>query len=128
MTTQNAAAEFEKARILIVEDEPFIAWDLAQAVESAGGVVVGPAPTVAKALDLVQASVLEGAILDVNLPDGHIGPVLNTLREHVAVVVHSGVGLPPDIKARFPSVVVYLKPTPLGVLISHLALRVRNTA
>ena len=75
---------FDDARILIVEDEPFIAWDLAQAVESAGGIVIGPAATVVQALALVQASVLEAAILDVNLPDGHIGPVLETLRPHVA--------------------------------------------
>ena len=82
MATPNSSDRFDDTRVLIVEDEPFIAWDLAQAVESAGGVVIGPAATVAQALALVDASVLEGAILDVHLPDGHIGPVLESLRQH----------------------------------------------
>lgn len=111
---------FDDVRILIVEDEPFIASDIAQAVESAGGVVVGPAATVAQALALVQASVLEAAILDVNLPDGHIGPVLESLRQHVAVIIHSGVGLPQKVRDRFPHVPVYFKPTPAEVLVTRL--------
>jgi DNA-binding response OmpR family regulator len=119
---------FEDARVLIVEDEPFIAWDLVQAVESAGGVVIGPAATVAQALALVQASIIEAAILDVNLPDGHIGPVLESLRQHVAVIIHSGVGLPPDVRERFPTVPLYFKPTPPQVLTSRLALSLRGPA
>jgi DNA-binding response OmpR family regulator len=110
----------DDTRVLIVEDEPFIAWDLAQAVESAGGVVIGPAATLAQALALIRASTLEAAILDVNLPDGHIGPVLESLRRHVAVVIHSGVGLPQEVRDRFPHVPVYLKPTPPEVLTQRL--------
>ena len=111
---------FNDTRVLIVEDEPFIALDLAQAVESAGGVVIGPAATLAQALALIHASVLEAAILDVNLPDGHIGPVLETLRQHVAIVIHSGVGLPQEVKDRFPHVPVYFKPTSAEVLTRRL--------
>jgi DNA-binding NtrC family response regulator len=121
MATPNSSDRFENCRVLIVEDEPFIAWDLAQAVASAGGVVIGPAATVAQALALVQASVLEAAILDVNLPDGHIGPVLESLRQHVAVVIHSGVGLPQELRNRFPHVPIYFKPTPAEVLTSRLS-------
>ena len=120
MATQNSSASFDGTRVLIVEDEPFIAWDLAQAVESAGGIVIGPAATLAQALALIHGSILEGAILDVNLPDGHIGPVLDSLREHVAVVIHSGVGLPQEVRERFPHIPVYFKPTPAEVLTKRL--------
>ena len=118
--TPNSYDTFDGTRVLIVEDEPFIAWDLAQAVEAAGGIVIGPAATLAQALALIQASVLEAAILDVNLPDGHIGPVLESLRQHVAVVIHSGVGLPQEVRDRFPDVQVYFKPTPAEVLTTRL--------
>jgi DNA-binding NtrC family response regulator len=120
MATPHSSDKFDDTRVLIVVDEPFIAWDLAEAVESAGGVVIGPAATVVQALALIQASVLEAAILDVNLPDGHIGPVLESLRKHVAVVVHSGVGLPQEVRDRFPHVPVYFKPTPPEVLTRRL--------
>ena len=120
MATQNSSASFDGTRVLIVEDEPFIALDLAQAVESAGGIVIGPAATLAQALDLIHVSVLEAAILDVNLPDGHIGPVLESLRQHVAVVIHSGVGLPDAFRKRFAHIPVYLKPTPAEILTKRL--------
>ena len=58
ITTLNAVDRLDNTRVLIVEDEPFIALDLVQAVESAGGIVIGPAATVAQALTLVKASIL----------------------------------------------------------------------
>ena len=120
MATPNSFDRFDDTRVLIVEDEPFIAWDLAQAVESAGGIVIGPAATLAQALALIHGSGVEAAILDVNLPDGHIGRVLESLRQHVAVVIHSGVGLPHEVRERFPHVPVYFKPTPAEVLTRRL--------
>ena len=111
----------DQVRVLVVEDEVFIAFDLAYAVEQAGGITVGPASTVAQALTLIAKGGIHAAILDVNLPDGHIGPVLEALPPDLAVVVHTGVGLPSDIRARFPHVPVFLKPTPPAELTAHLA-------
>ena len=67
-------------RVLIVEDEPFIALDLAFGVEEAGGVPLGPASSVAQALRLIENELPDAAIVDVDLPDGKIGPVLAVLR------------------------------------------------
>ena len=41
-------------KVLIVEDEPFIALDLAFGVEDAGGIPLGPASSVAQALKLIE--------------------------------------------------------------------------
>jgi CheY-like chemotaxis protein len=109
-------------RILIVEDEPFIALDLVFAVEDAGGQPVGPAASVRQALALVEAGGIDAAILDVDLADGHSVPVLEALTARdVPVLIHTGIGLPQDSRESFPSVPVYSKPTPAAVLVAELA-------
>jgi len=60
-------------RILIVEDEALIAMVLADSLESAGHLVVGPASTMAEALALCEAMPPELALLDFNLADGSNG-------------------------------------------------------
>jgi CheY-like chemotaxis protein len=109
------------ARILVVEDEPFIAFDLVGAIEDAGALPLGPAATVQDALDLIAVTQPDGAILDVNLADGHVGPVLDALSSTASVVVHTGVGLPAHVRAIHPDVLVYPKPTPAAVLLRQIA-------
>jgi CheY-like chemotaxis protein len=109
------------ARILVVEDEAFIALDLVMAIEDAGAIAVGPAATVAEALELIRFDPPDGAILDVNLPDGAIGPVLDALRAIAGVVVHTGAGVPPDLRAAHPEVAVFSKPTDPFDLLRRIA-------
>jgi DNA-binding response OmpR family regulator len=123
----NTEAHMNQARVLIVEDEPFIAFDLIHAVGDAGSEPVGPASTIQEALALIHANGIKAAILDVDLPDGHIGPVLEALRSTVPIVIHTGVGLPSDVKARFPHVPVFFKPTPPAVLAEHLSSALTKT-
>ena len=67
-------------RILIVEDEFFVADSLAMYLTSLGAVVVGPAASVRDALDLVdQSERLDGAVLDVNLQGKQAYPVADAL-------------------------------------------------
>lgn len=72
-STINADAEevpgekSERKRVLVVEDEPLIAMDIANVLEEAGYVVVGPAGDVTEALALLEATRVEHAVLDVNL-------------------------------------------------------------
>ena len=54
-------------RVLVVEDDPIIALDLAKQLTDAGYVVVGPASSAARALHLIRADVCDAAVLDVNL-------------------------------------------------------------
>lgn len=97
--------------ILIVDDEPFIALDLAMAVEDAGCLVIGPAGSVREALSLLEASRVTAAILDVNLSDGDVTPVVEVLvARGIPLIFQTGVGLPPALKARYPDLLVYAKP------------------
>ena len=54
-------------RILIVEDDPFIAEGLAAVLRDEGAEIVGPAATVADALALIARAPIDTAILDINL-------------------------------------------------------------
>jgi DNA-binding NtrC family response regulator len=97
--------------ILIVDDEPFIALDLALAVEDAGCLVVGPAGSVREAIGLLETSRVTAAILDVNLSDGDVTPVVDILvARGLPLIFQTGVGLPPSLKARYPDLLVYAKP------------------
>lgn len=117
----NSLSSLKGLRILVVEDEPFIAFDLMMAIEEAGAVAVGPAATVAEALDFIRTHAPDGAILDVNLPDGTVGPVLDMLSGRAGVVVHTGMGLPSEIRAVHPRVPVFSKPTEPALLLRGIA-------
>jgi CheY-like chemotaxis protein len=55
-------------RILVVEDEYLIAMSLADALENAGSVVVGPVPSVDKAIQKIELEPhIDAAVVDVNL-------------------------------------------------------------
>ena len=69
-------------RLLLVEDEYFIADDLVRELLAGGAEVVGPAGSVDGALDLLdEAGRLDGAVLDLNLQGEMAFPVADALRE-----------------------------------------------
>lgn len=106
-----------------MEDEPFIALDLSFAIEDTGRDVIGPAATVREALLLLDKHPVVAAILDVNLVDGDISPVVEYLVAHgVPFIVQTGVGLPADLVACFPNLVVRIKPIVAAVLVAQLEL------
>ena len=67
-------------RVLVVEDEAIVAIDIADQLTEAGFLVVGPAPSVAKALKLIEDVGCDVAVLDVNLRDETAEPVARELR------------------------------------------------
>jgi DNA-binding LytR/AlgR family response regulator len=80
-------------RLLVVEDEYMIASDLTWTLEDAGAEVVGPAATVADALELVEKNGLrlDGAVLDINVGDERVYPVADALaRLDVPFVLSTG--------------------------------------
>lgn len=111
-----------QAAILIAEDEPYISLALQWAVEDAGGTVIGPAATIVEALALLDKNLPTAAILDVNLADGEITPVVEKLVAiGVPIVLQTGIGLPPDLAARFPSLTAHTKPCPPERLVEEIA-------
>ena len=66
--------------ILVVEDEPFIAFELERILAMADCRVQGPVATVKDALDLLADQTPGAALLDVQLLNGMITPVAERLR------------------------------------------------
>ncbi|MBB5695378.1 response regulator [Muricoccus pecuniae] len=70
-------------RVLVVEDEWFIAEDIADDLRTAGWEVLGPVPSVADAVSLIEAAASDGgisvAVLDVNLQGERVTPVADAL-------------------------------------------------
>jgi CheY-like chemotaxis protein len=76
----NSALSLIGHRVLVVEDDYLIAMLVTEWLEAAGADVVGPAPTVEKALALIETDVVDAAILDVNLGYGRtVYPVADKL-------------------------------------------------
>jgi PAS domain S-box-containing protein len=57
----------KRPRVLVVEDEPFAAMEIAQILDAAGFDVAGPVGSVAAALELLKRLGCDAALLDINL-------------------------------------------------------------
>ena len=78
---RSASQSASGVRVLLVEDEALIALDVKDMLARLGCVVIGPAPRVAEALELLEREGPELAILDVNLGRERVTPVAEALRE-----------------------------------------------
>ena len=68
-------------RVLLVEDDYFIAQELQHAFEEVGAKVVGPVASIEDALELIAATPdLDAASLDINLHDEMSYPVADALQ------------------------------------------------
>jgi DNA-binding NtrC family response regulator len=66
-------------RILVVEDEPIIAWELTVLLASAGAIALGPVQTVKAALHLVEKEPIDCAVLNVELRGERSYPIAEVL-------------------------------------------------
>ena len=80
-------------RILVVEDEPLLAWELELALADAGATVIGPARTLSIGCALAQQEDLTAAVLDVRLGKEDSAPIAAALYEQgVPFLFHTGHG------------------------------------
>lgn len=110
-------------RVLVIEDEPTLALLVGEIIEDAEGELVGSCGSVREARELLRNDVeFDCALLDINLTDGDIGPVLEALRARgLPVVVQTGgPGLPDRIRKRHPDLKVLQKPVRAGHLVAAL--------
>ena len=75
MLSSTLTAELTGLRVLVAEDDYFIALDVAECVEALGGEVIGPVDGAARGISTVNRARPDIALLDVQLRDGLVTPL-----------------------------------------------------
>lgn len=88
-------------RVLVVEDNPMLAYNLDDALRDSGVHVVGPALDLDSGLAFARGDELDGAVLDIDIGGRPVWPIARELRDDgVPFVFVSGdcdKGLPDDL-------------------------------
>jgi DNA-binding NtrC family response regulator len=110
------------SRVLVVEDEALIALGISEMLTDAEGVPVGPAASIREARQLIRnVAVLDAAVLDVNLADGSVTPILEALSARgIPTVIYTGGVVPEDVRQRHPNLIALSKPVLPARLIGEL--------
>jgi DNA-binding NtrC family response regulator len=97
--------------ILVVEDNVYLALDLAAAIEQLEGRVVGPVDTVSEALALLDSAEISAAIIDAELPDKGLAQLASTLADRrVPFVIQTSGMTPAELTRIKPGAPVLTKP------------------
>ena len=73
-------ATLEGRRILVVEDSPVVAPFTADILGELGCTVIGPAPNMAAARELVEEGAFDGALMDVHIRGERVFPLCEILQ------------------------------------------------
>lgn len=81
MTPANEAINeiLQQMKVLLVEDNFFVALDMQRMLESIGCSVVGPVASLEEGLAMIDSEGLSGAILDINIIGGTSAPIAEEL-------------------------------------------------
>jgi CheY-like chemotaxis protein len=107
-------------RILVVEDDYFIAKGLSRGLRALGADVVGPAASVPDALALIAVEHLDGGSLDLNLRGEAGYAVADALAERGIPFVFTTGYAEDALPRRYAAVPRCQKPVQIGQLITRL--------
>lgn len=115
---RSSAVSLKGLRVLIAEDEPIIALDLASAFESAGAEAI-VVHTLQNAIAVARVDALSAAVVDLRLKHDLSSPLcaLLQLRE-IPFVIYTGYD---DMGCRYNSLIMP-KPTPAHLIVERLAI------
>ncbi|WP_336487620.1 response regulator [Methylobacterium nigriterrae] len=126
MSGSACPADLNRARVLVVEDEFFLADDLARTLARFGADVVGPVASVGEALDIVASEALDAVVLDINLQGEMAYPILDALQARgTPLVIATGYdrGEIPSAYAQLPR---WEKPFSYDALVATLPALMRR--
>lgn len=98
-------------RILVVEDDYLIAQEVRRDLEAAGATVVGPVPSVERALQLLDSDpVVHAGVLDVNLGVENSFPIAEALEARGIPYLFATGYNSADIPAKWRHAMIVMKP------------------
>ncbi|MFO1091373.1 MAG: MASE1 domain-containing protein [Hyphomicrobiales bacterium] len=107
-------------RVLVVEDEALLAFDIAMDLRQAGYTVVGPAATNAQAMQLIEGEGCDAAVLDIRLGRELSEPVARKLKEMKLPFVCISSYARRDHPPIYADVPFLAKPLARSALVDHL--------
>ena len=108
-------------RVLVIEDEYFLADDIAQKLGELGARVVGPFGDLSEAADVVDRDVaIDAAIVDINLRTEMVFPLARVLRTRGVPFVFTSGYDKSLIRAEFQDVKLWRKPLDIAALAREL--------
>lgn len=111
-----------KRKILVLEDDVLLAMDMEDHLLDSGYEVVGPFANVSEALGAIEKTVLDGAVVDLNLNGEMSFPVIEALKGRgLPVIVCSGYAELPEFKNRLNDVPLISKPCDPKKLVALLS-------
>ncbi|MDD1536280.1 MULTISPECIES: response regulator [unclassified Bradyrhizobium] len=121
-TSSQQRAPLLDRRILVIEDEYFLADDIGSALRALGAEIAGPVGEIEDAAKILQnGGVLDAAVLDVNIRNEMIFPIARELRAlQVPFVFTTGYG-EVSIESEFHDVQLWEKPIDIGAMAQSLA-------
>ena len=108
--------------VLIIEDNVYLAMDLADAVVDLDGRVLGPVSTLDEAFAILDAGKVGAAVLDYELPGVDVAPLARAfVALRVPFVIHTARSIRPEVTLLRPGTPVLMKPIRPCDLVSILA-------
>ena len=108
----------DSRRVLVAEDDPFIAFDITRTLHEAGAEILGPAMSLARTLELATTEDVNCAVLDVMLSDGTVFRAARLLRQRgVGLVFYTGYFALDRLKRAWPGAQVLTKPASPKLLV-----------
>ncbi|MBB4426276.1 CheY-like chemotaxis protein [Bradyrhizobium sp. CIR48] len=109
-------------RILVVEDEYFLADDIGKALRALGAEIAGPVGHIEDAVEMLHdGGVLDAAVLDVNIRAKPIFPVARELRARQVPFVFTTGYDRISIEPEFQDVPIWEKPIDIVAMVQNLA-------
>jgi len=109
-------------RVLVVEDEYFLAEDIARVLTDLGARILGPVGELHEATAIVDGEVaIDAAVVDINLRSGLVFPLLRVLRQRKVPFVFTTGYDRSAIDAEFRDVSLWEKPLNIAAMAQDLA-------